>query len=243
MESLATDAGAAVRYVIVNADDFGASSGVNRGIIEAHARGIVTSTSLMVRGPAAREAIDCTSSHPHLDFGLHLDLGEWIYRDEAWRAAYEVVDLNNPAAVAAEVERQYRAFRDLMGFDPSHLDSHQHVHRDGPARAALVALGARLGVPVRHCTPGIQYCGQFYGQSGKGYPFPVAISAAALVQALAGLPAGISELACHPGLDPALNSTYCSERALEVAALCDPIVRATMVGQNLELRTFKSLRL
>ena len=76
MESLATDAGAAVRYVIVNADDFGASSGVNRGIIEAHACGIVTSTSLMVRGPAACEAVDCTSSHPQRDhLGVTVDLG------------------------------------------------------------------------------------------------------------------------------------------------------------------------
>ena len=44
------------RHLIVNADDFGYSRGVNRGIIEAHERGIVTSASLMVKQPASEEA-------------------------------------------------------------------------------------------------------------------------------------------------------------------------------------------
>ena len=51
MESSEHPAG--TRHLIVNADDFGQSAGINRGIIEAHEHGIVTSTSLMVRWPAA----------------------------------------------------------------------------------------------------------------------------------------------------------------------------------------------
>ena len=54
----------AARVLIVNADDFGLSAGVNRGIVEAHERGIVTSASLMVRRPAAREAADYARTHP-----------------------------------------------------------------------------------------------------------------------------------------------------------------------------------
>jgi len=62
------------RTVIVNADDFGASTGINAGIVEAHAHGIVTSTSLMVTGRAAREAAALAHVHPGLSVGLHLDL-------------------------------------------------------------------------------------------------------------------------------------------------------------------------
>src|SRR6266849_943322 len=91
------------RYLIVNADDFGQSHGVNRGIIEAHEHGVVTSASLMVRWPAADEAVVYSRAHRELSLGLHLDLGEWVYREDAWVPLYEVVPLNNTKAVADEV--------------------------------------------------------------------------------------------------------------------------------------------
>src|SRR5437762_1183195 len=121
----------AARFLIVNADDFGLSAGVNRGIIEAHERGIVTSASLMVRWPAVAAAAAYAREHPALGVGLHLDLGEWEYSNGDWVARYEVVPLDDAAAVAAEAGRQLAAFRGLMGRDPDHLDSHQHVHLRG----------------------------------------------------------------------------------------------------------------
>ncbi len=64
------------RYLIVNADDFGRSPGVNWGIIEAHGGGIVTSASLMLRLPAAAKVAAYATEHPDLALGLHFDLGE-----------------------------------------------------------------------------------------------------------------------------------------------------------------------
>ena len=93
------------RRLIVNADDFGLTPGVNRGILHAHSHGIVTSTSLMVHRQAAPEAAAAARQHPELGLGLHLDLGEWEKRNGHWHAAYEVVDTRDAAAVAAEVER------------------------------------------------------------------------------------------------------------------------------------------
>ena len=90
------------RYLIVNADDFGRSPGVNRGIIEAHGSGIVTSASLMVRWPAAAEAAAYAREHPDLVVGLHFDLGEWIYREGAWLPASEVVPADNSTAMMEE---------------------------------------------------------------------------------------------------------------------------------------------
>jgi predicted glycoside hydrolase/deacetylase ChbG (UPF0249 family) len=68
----------AAKYLIVNADDFGQSPGINRGIIEAHEQGIVTSASLMTRWLAAGEAALYAKQFPKLSVGLHLDLGEWV---------------------------------------------------------------------------------------------------------------------------------------------------------------------
>ena len=63
------------RWLIVNADDLGLSSGVNQGILQAHEQGIVTSASLMVRHQAAPEAVAAAREHPRLGLGLHVDLG------------------------------------------------------------------------------------------------------------------------------------------------------------------------
>src|SRR5581483_3290402 len=133
----------AERLLIVNADDFGQSPGITRGVIEAAERGIVTSASLMVRWPAAVEAAAFARARPGFSLGLHLDLGEWRYRDGAWSPIYRVVPAEDAAAVAAEVARQWDRFIALAGRPPTHLDSHQHVHRDEPLRSILRALADR----------------------------------------------------------------------------------------------------
>ena len=70
------------KFLIVNADDFGASAGVNRGIVECHTRGVVTSTSLMVAGRAVDEAVALSRAHPDLAVGLHFDVcGEDVDED------------------------------------------------------------------------------------------------------------------------------------------------------------------
>ena len=187
------------KVLVVNADDFGRTPGVNRGIQRSHEDGIVTSATMMVRWPSAEEAGAYARRRPQLAVGLHLDLAEWIYRDDAWEPRYEIVDQDDADAVAAELDRQLAEFRRLVGSDPTHLDSHQHVHREGPARRLLARLGRRLSVPVRDVTPGITYSGVFYGQDGRGHPIPEAITVEALVACIEALPAGVTELGCHPG--------------------------------------------
>ena len=233
----------AERCLIVNADDFGLSPGVNRGVIGAHDGGIVTSASLMVRWPAAAEAAAHAREHPDLSLGLHFDIGEWVYRGETWTPAYEVVPADDATAVTEEAARQLGAFRHLTGRNPTHIDSHQHVHLREPARSILGEMARRLNVPLRHQGPRIRYCGSFYGQTGEGQPLPDAIGVDGLIGTLAALPPGVTELACHPGLDDGLESTYRGERATEVTVLCDPRVRAAIVSEGIELCSFGSFAL
>src|SRR5437870_4680691 len=67
------------KQLIVNGDDFGQTPGTTEGILWAHARGVLTSASLLVRWPAARLAAGCALADPTLDVGLHVDFGEWTY--------------------------------------------------------------------------------------------------------------------------------------------------------------------
>jgi chitin disaccharide deacetylase len=228
------------RVLVVNADDFGRSRGVNRGVVRAHEEGIVTSATLMVRWPDAEEAA-AYARRSSLSVGLHLDLGEWVYRDAGWQVTYEVLARETPDAVGAEIARQLERFERLVGGPPTHLDSHQHVHREEPARTALRRVGERLGVPVRGITPGIAYSGVFYGQDAEGIPVPDAISVRSLVEAIEALPPGITELGCHPASEVDHDSTYGSERVREVQTLCDPRVQAAVDRSGVLLRSFAEL--
>ncbi len=231
----------AERYLIVNADDFGQSAGVNRGIVKAHSCGIVTSASLMVRWPTAAAAAAYGRAHPDLDLGLHIDFGEWVYRCGKWEPLYTVVHLQDATAIAVEVCRQVATFRRLVGRDPSHLDSHQHVHLREPIRTVLIETALKLAVPLRHCTPYVRYRGDFYGQTAEGAPLPDAISVEKLINILKTLAPGYTELGCHPGEGEDLDSIYCGERAVELRVLCDPRVRVAVKAIGIELRSFLHL--
>ena len=225
------------RRVIVNADDFGRSRGINKGVAIAHSDGIVTSASLMVRWPASAEAAELARSMPTLSVGLHLDLSEWEYDGNRWLPIYEV-DATN---VETEIRRQLALFRSLVHRDPSHLDSHQHVHRAEPVRSHLLELSEELGVPLRSVTGGIEYRGDFYGRTAKSEPLPQALTPAAFREIIRSLSSGTSELGCHPAVAIDFTSSYSSERLIELAVLCAPEVRATLEHECVELVSFHAV--
>jgi predicted glycoside hydrolase/deacetylase ChbG (UPF0249 family) len=230
------------RFLIVNADDFGQSAGVNQGIITAYEHGILTSTSLMVRWPHASEAAAYGHLHPSLSIGLHLDFGEWAFRNDDWMQLYSVVDEHDAGAVEREIATQLASFRKLMGRDPTHIDSHQHVHRKEPARSILSAIVGELGIPVRDADPRVRYCGRFYGQCDDGTPWPEGIAVDALIELLSCLQPGTTELGCHPAAAVDLDTMYREERLQEFATLCDPRARKALDDLEIELCSFERLR-
>jgi predicted glycoside hydrolase/deacetylase ChbG (UPF0249 family) len=228
--------------LIVNADDFGQSDGINQGVAEAHRQGIVTSASLMVRWPSAIAAADQALAHPDLSVGLHIDLGEWEYRAQRWQPVYTVVpSLDDADAVQREIDAQLRRFRDLMGRPPTHVDSHQHVHRSEPVASIVSAMASALGIPLRGTGSRIRYSGAFYGQGSKGEPDPQAISVESLLAILGALGPGVTELGCHPGAGEEIPGPYKAERLQELATLCDPEVARALFASGVELCSFHDL--
>ena len=226
------------RALIVNADDFGQSDGINRGIAECHDRGIVTSASLMVCWNAAQDAVAYAAAHPGLSVGLHVDLSESVCANGEWRCLYQRADCRDATAVEREIRTQLDRFRDLLGRNPTHIDSHQHVHRDEPARSIVIALASALGIPARHYTHGVQYIGGFYGQTSKGEHLPDGVGVARLVELIRAAPGGISELACHPGYPAALDTMYRTEREIEIRSLCSPEAKQALDEEQIELMSF-----
>ena len=134
-----------MRRLIVNADDFGLHAAVNRGILAAHTEGIVSSTSLMAGGAALDDAVRIAKQCPQLGVGVHLTLvgaSPLLPVAEVSSLLDEAGDFygSYPLFIKrflrgkirlAEVERELAAQIDrvrMAGIQPSHLDSHQHLH-------------------------------------------------------------------------------------------------------------------
>lgn len=230
------------RYLIVNADDFGLTAGVNRGIIEAHRNGIVTSASLMVRAKASLDAVTLARANPHLGLGLHLDMGEWVLREGQWIARYEYANRGDANAAAAEVVAQVARFVELTGRLPDHIDSHQHVHLSWPELSEVVlSVADRLGIGLRGRRPQVAYRGM-YGQDRDGNSVHSHIGPHTYVATIRSLGAGITEIGCHPGYAEGLESDYRMERAIELVTLCDARVRAAVVESAVRLISWRDIR-
>ena len=232
-----------MKKLIVNADDFGQSEGINKGIIRAHEQGIVTSASLMVRYPAAVDAAMYAQNNSALGVGLHIDLGEWIYKNENWNPLYEVVLMEDTHAVIFEINNQLESFYQIMGRKPTHIDSHQHVHQRENIRPILLEIGKRLNVNIRGCNQKVKYCGDFYGQDKDGSPLHDTISIEGLKHTLSNLSEGITELACHPALDDDIETMYRIEREIEVNTLCDGSIKETISKSGIQLCSFEGIQM
>ena len=135
------------RHLIVNADDFGYSYSINRGIIEAHEKGIVTSTSVMVDAIAAEEAKELLN-YPNLSVGLHFELKSIVN-------------------VEAELTRQVGKFVTILGVMPDHIDTHKnHPNAEG-IKEVLLGYSKEHNIPVRNFGY-IKFIDSFFGMHSNG---------------------------------------------------------------------------
>jgi predicted glycoside hydrolase/deacetylase ChbG (UPF0249 family) len=188
---------------------------------------------MVVNGCAAEAAAELARAHPGLAVGLHVN-----FTNEAQR----LVDLDDGDACRAELRAQYTRFRALLGGKPTHLDSHQHVHRHPMRRRLFEELADEEGLPLRDRPP-VVFKGGFYAQWVYGVSEPERVSFAALERILRReLTEGVYEMSCHPGyFDAALDAVYHREREAELRTLTDPRLPLLLRELDLELISYREL--
>jgi predicted glycoside hydrolase/deacetylase ChbG (UPF0249 family) len=267
------------RQLVVNADDFGFTPDVNRGILEAHRHGILTATTLMATGDAFEDAVGLARQADTLDIGCHLVLvgGRSLVTGRPY-----------PPTVAkllgALARREIDPYRELeaqvlriveAGLRPTHLDTHKHTHLAPPVLDAVARIGrefgiawvrrpfdfpmsavggvprlprlasAALGLLRRRFHRVLERAGCRTTDHFAGFQITGRFRAAELVELLAMLPPGSTELMCHPG--------YCTEalrqartrlkesREEELRALIAPEVRSAVEGNGIELVSYAGI--
>lgn len=150
--------------LILNADDFGLTPGVNRAIAELHAAGALTSATLMANGAAFEDAVATAHRHPALGVGCHVVFTDGIPlsppetiptllgpNGETFRpslASFFLAVLAGrvkEAEIAIEAQAQIERLRQ-NGITPTHLDTHKHTHILPGVARPLLAVAERLGI-------------------------------------------------------------------------------------------------
>ena len=154
-----------MKNLIVNADDLGWTEGVNRGIVEAHRKGLVTSTTLLANGRAFESALAAAMNNPQLGIGVHLNLSDGppsARADEVRGLLNEAGELEegpqslllriaSRSLALEEVEREWDAqIRKVRatGIEPTHLDGHKHVQMLPGLFEIALRLAKKHGIPA-----------------------------------------------------------------------------------------------
>jgi chitin disaccharide deacetylase len=245
------------RTLIVNADDFGLTDGVSRGILDAHRKGIVTSTTVIVNRPIDPGLVEQLLGSG-LGVGLHLNLTLARPISEPARVRSlvdaEGVFIRDPREVAArankdeariELGTQIDAFRRLAGRFPTHLDSHHHVGRHEPIMELVLDFARAIKVPVRSQDDvarasarkvKVRTTDHFIGDAGAE-PY---WTTDRVLGHLDTLPGGTTEFMTHPGYydGDLAYSRYGRQRDAELAGLSDPRVREMIERHGIRLAHF-----
>lgn len=283
-----------MKQLIINADDFGLTPGVNRAIIEGHTGGIITSTTLMTNMPAFAEAVRLAQAHPTLGVGLHFNItqgrpvappklvrsltdrrGEFLGTSTklAWRAlAGQLRRAEVVIELRAQIEKAMTA-----GLRLTHVDSHKHAHALPAVLEAIAATIPAYGIgrvrllreQTRFTASSLQLLQQSvaaFGLSqlcriGEAQRRRLALPATTwffgiaqtghwskrwLLELIANLPAGASELMCHPGYeDEALKeipTRLRGARQVELQLLTDPEIIHHVRAHDVQLINYAQLQ-
>lgn len=244
--------------LIVNADDFGYSKGVNLGIIEAYRNGIVTSTTLMANMPGVEHAVELARQAPSLGVGIHLvltcgrpvspDVPSLVDQDGRFRKGQEQLEHATAADIERELISQVEKFY-ATGLEPTHLDSHHHVHAHEMVFPIVKRLAERLQLPLRRISMYPEH-EELYGSVKTTQAFyPTFYGEQVSLETIASIleqsaDYETAEMMCHPAyLDEAIleGSSYALPRAKELSILTDERVKQMIARTNCELVTYKEI--
>lgn len=258
--------------LVVNADDFGFTRGVNEGIVACHRDGILTATTLMANGPAFAHAVELARENPALDVGCHLVLvqGPGLPRtisELLWALARRKID------IYGELKRQMDRVLEA-GIRPTHLDTHKHTHLAPPVLDAVIRLAREYGVEwvrkpadspqagsagfaKRVVNAGVRALASRFDQrlarAGlrttdhfTGFQMTGVLDTPRLVEILNDLPDGTTELMCHPGfLDDDLRAATTrlkESRAIELRALTSSDAKEALARRGIRLTAYEDLK-
>ena len=217
-----------MKCIIINADDYGLTPGVTRGILEAHVNGVVTSTSAMMNSPHIAASLAAASqAAPNLGMGVHLVLtwGKPVLAPEKVPTLvdntgdfYKFIQFSTQVnsfdflEVRNEWQAQIEAFI-ATGRRPDHLDSHHHSSYLNPGLfTAMLELAQKYDLPIRlpskpgGSSPEIEALVHILGHHPVRFPlscitafYDKGVSIANLSRIISAIPEGVSELMCHPG--------------------------------------------
>jgi len=251
--------------LIVNADDFGYTPGVTRGIVRAHHEGIVTATTMMANAPDTDGAAKAARANAALDIGAHLvttygrplspvaKVPSLVDASGTFPRLADLLRTGKPDTGEAltEYRAQYRRVRDLIGREPTHLDTHHWVHDLPALEDALLALAKETGAAARthdgrqrarFRDAGVRTPDRFV----REFQHAGAIHLESLLDILGRVAedGGVIELMCHPAEpDDALlkGSSYAAERGIELETLTDPRVREAVERLDIELVDYRAV--
>jgi predicted glycoside hydrolase/deacetylase ChbG (UPF0249 family) len=250
-----------LKRLVVNADDFGFTQDVNEGIVEAHRRGILTSTTLMANGAAFDDAIRLAGQNPTLDVGCHLVL----IGGRSALPPYKPLPTSVPRLLAAIVSGQIAIHDELSaqvrnilaaGIAPSHLDTHKHTHLAPPVLEAVARIAREFDIPWVRRPFQIPFLRRRFHRvlaehncrttdHFTGFRLTGRLRAPELVQLIRDLPEGTTEFMCHPGrcreeLRHAITRLK-ESREQELLALIAPEARQALAESHVQLVTYRLL--
>jgi predicted glycoside hydrolase/deacetylase ChbG (UPF0249 family) len=250
-----------LKRLVVNADDFGFTRDVNEGIVEAHQRGILTSTTLMANGAAFDDAVRLASQNPALDVGCHLVLigGRSALRPHkplpSSVAGLLAAIVSGQIAIHDELAAQVRKIL-AAGIAPTHLDTHKHTHLAPPVLEAVALIAQEFGIPWVRRPFQIPFLRRRFHRvladrncrttdHFTGFRLTGRFGAPELVQLIQRLPEGTTEFMCHPGRCRAelrnAATRLKESREQELVALISPEARQALDDSQVQLVNYRVL--
>ncbi|MCD4782715.1 MAG: carbohydrate deacetylase [Candidatus Eremiobacteraeota bacterium] len=250
------------KWIIFNADDFGLTPGVSRGIMEAHRLGVVRSTSLMPNLPSFEESVEMLKQCPNLDVGVHVNLTfgtpvsdpsevRSLLDDSGnfWRKPSLLLESAKIDEMRKEIRLQIEKCVDA-GLTLTHLDSHHHLHGCSTEvldifidnacefKLALRSINREMRQSIRDRgipTPDF-FNDDFYGEEN--------ITLERIENIIETMPQGYCEVMCHPGfIDEELSekSSYNKSRNLEVKILTHPRTMQSLQKKEAKMLGYRDM--
>lgn len=236
--------------ILFNADDFGMSSGINKGILYAYQHGVVNSSSVMVNMPFFEEAVGLIHQHNLERIGLHVNLteGKSVLKthtsltdtDASFKKNIMTSTRICQNEVYREIEAQYLKAKG-SGITITHIDSHLHLHMEYTFQLPFLKFSKKYGIPLRRINFYFKYINlrllyptslisswksylhePYYSTHFSSAFFGEQVNKQFLFNLLQKNKHKELEIMCHPGYQDPDNGGYNEKREMELQLLCDP---------------------